>query len=405
MLLDPPVLLSKARLDALAAEFHPLFNEGGILAPFDPVTQGARYDVALRRIETVTRIPETGEIAGVTGLLALPVGAGPALPVVSWQHGTIFSFDLVPSNLLKLGDPAYAPTDARDSLETLFNLHRLAGQGFAVIAADYLGKGPRRDGRAEAYAVKGATVQTCLDILTAGHDAMERLGHRPSALFLNGWSQGGLNTQWLAQALQARCVPVRAVAAQSPFNDLASSLRFWGSALRFADPPGAPYPPLPGWIGVCLLIVLGSYRAYYGLDDLFRAAIRPEHRAIAETFWRDYPPDPGFLAQIPPPPELLVPGFFDRFTDDLTSRFLRQMAANSATGWAYAAPVRLYYGLADQALHPGLVTPALAAGGAAMTGVPVAGGSHRATFLASLYGAGPVIAGCSTVPDWFRAAL
>ena len=119
MPLDPPVLLSKARLDALAAEFHPLFNEGGILAPFDPLTQGARYDDALRRIETVTRIPETGEIATVTGLLALPVGAGPALPVVSWQHGTIFSFDLVPSNLLKLGDPAYAPSDARDSLSRI----------------------------------------------------------------------------------------------------------------------------------------------------------------------------------------------------------------------------------------------------------------------------------------------
>jgi hypothetical protein len=398
---DKPVTLSKERLDELAATFHPLFNQGSILAPFSVREHGAKHDVELRRITTMTHVPETGEQVQVSGLLAMPAGLKGPLPVVSWQHGTILSFDQVPSNLIRLGEAGYAPSDNVDSLETLFNLHRLAGQGFVVIAADYLGKGPYRAGRGEAYAVRQATVQTCLDILEAGLEAMRSLGVSSSALFLNGWSQGGLNTQWLAQELQRRQVPVRALAAQSPFNDLASSMRYWCGALKFAG----DYPPLPAWISACVIITLGSYREYYRLDDLFRVAIRPEHLAFAERYWKDYALTEEVLRAMPPPSALLVDGFLDRFTADSSSRFLSRLAANSATFWNYESPTRLYYGLADEALHPKLVTMALAANGPQVTGVPVQGASHRATFLASLYGSGSVIDGRNTVPEWFRAAL
>jgi hypothetical protein len=398
---EKPVLVTRQRLDELAATFHPLFNQGSILAPFSAEGHGAKNDVELRRITTMTRVPETGEEVRVSGLLAVPAGQKGPLPVVSWQHGTILSFDQVPSNLVRLGEPGYAPSDNGDSLETLFNLHRLAGQGFAVIAADYLGKGPYRNGRGEAYAVRQATVQTCLDILDAGLETMGSLGLSRSALFLNGWSQGGLNTQWLAQELQRRRVPVNAVAAQSPFNDLANSMRYWCGGLTFAG----DYPPLPVWISACIIITLGSYREHYRLEDLFQVAIRPEHRAFAESYWKNYTLTEEVLRAMPSPSALLVEGFLNRFTSGSGSRFLSQLAANSATYWTYESPVRLHYGLADEALHPDLVTTALAANGPKVTGVPVRGASHRATFLASLYGTGAVVDGQDTVPDWFRARL
>ena len=97
------------------------------------------------------------EEVDVTGLLAVPRGLRGPLPLVSWQHGTVLSFDEVPSNLTRLADPAYVVTDEGDSLETLFNVHRLAGRGFALVAADYLGKGPLRHGRGEGYGVREAT--------------------------------------------------------------------------------------------------------------------------------------------------------------------------------------------------------------------------------------------------------
>ncbi|WP_316233609.1 lysophospholipase [Bradyrhizobium sp. SZCCHNPS2010] len=402
--LGRPVRVTKDRLDALAAKFHAVFNEHNILPPFSADKQGARVDVELRRLTTFTRVPETGERVKVSGLLALPAGHQGPLPVVSWQHGTILSFDQVPSNLIKLADPNYELRDNVDSIETLFNIQRLVGNGFALIAADYLGKGPYRDGRGEAYAVKDATVQCCLDVLNAGLLALDQLGFRKRALFLNGWSQGALNTQWLRQELQRRRVKVAASAAQSPFNNLPESMRYWVTA--GADPSAdSAYPKPPIWITPCVIILLGSYRLQYRLTDLFKTAIKPQHIALAEKYWSDYSMDDAFSRAVPQPPDLLVDGFFDRFTHETNSRFLRHLAANSTTYWDYDAPMRFYYGAADEALPPRLVKMSLAANGHFMQGVSVAGASHRGTFLASLYGEGDVVGGNSTVLDWFKSAL
>ncbi|MGJ5201190.1 MULTISPECIES: lysophospholipase [unclassified Bradyrhizobium] len=402
--LGQPVRVSKDRLDALAAKLHAVFNEHNILPPFSADKHGARVDVELRRLTTYTRIPGTGERVKVSGLLALPADHKGALPVVSWQHGTILSFDQVPSNLVKLADPNYEPRDNVDSIETLFNVQRLVGNGFALIAADYLGKGPYRQGRGEAYAVKDATVQCCLDVLSAGLLALDHLRLRKSGLFLNGWSQGALNTQWLRQELQRRRVAVAASATQSPFNNLADSMRYWVSAQSGSASTDSTYPKQPIWITPCVIVLLGSYRQYYRLGDLFKTAIKPQHLALAEKYWADYSMDEAFSKSVPQPSDLLVDGFFERFTHETNSRFLRRLAGNSSTYWDYDAPMRFYYGLLDEALPPSLVKMPLAADGRFAQGIAVTGASHRGTFLASLYGGGDVVGGASTVLDFFKSS-
>ena len=402
--IDASCHVTASRLDALVAAAFPNFNKPAILPAFDPARHGARHDVELHRLVTTTIVPETGEKLTISGLLALPTGARGPLPVVSWQHGTILSFDQVPSNLLKLADPAYQLTDAQDSLETLFNVQRLAGQGFAVIAADYVGKGPFRDGRGEAYAVKDTTVRTCIDMLDTGLAAMHARGLAPGRLFLNGWSQGALNTQWLHQALRRQSRAIAATAVASPFNDLAESWRFWAGNQTFPLPEGvASYPALPDWISLCMIVALGSFQRAYRLDGLLESAIRPEFHALARTFWAGYAMDFDPAQPFPTGATLLVPGFFDRFTDARNSAFLRRMAANTATYWQYDAPIRFHDGLADEAIHPAMAGRALAAGGAQASGVPVAGGSHRGTFLASLYGDATTLGGHENIADWFAS--
>jgi len=402
---DEPVRVSKQRLNALAAQFYAVFNEHDVLPKDFSEKHEARYDVELRRITTTTRVPETGERVKVSALVAVPVGARGALPVLSWQHGTILSFDQVPSNLLRLGDEGYQLRDNIDSLETLFNIQRFAGNGYAVIAADYIGKGPLRNGRGEAYAVKGATVQCCLDVLDAGLLELKTLGLRQSALFLNGWSQGALNTQWLKQEMQRRGMKVTASATQSPFNNLAESFHYWVNPTSSIPSTETSYPMPPAWITPCLVVLLGSYRQHYGLSDLFKTAIKPQHQAFAEKYWADYSLEGDTAKTVPPAADFLVDGFFDRFTHDTNSRLLRQLGRNGATFWDYDSPIRFYYGLADEALHPRLVKPAIAAGGRFAAGVPVAGASHRVTFLASLYGDGTVLNGQSTAFDWFNSLM
>ncbi|WP_244607048.1 lipase family protein [Bosea sp. CS1GBMeth4] len=396
--------MTAARLDGQVARAYPLFNNPAILPAFDAQRDGARFEVDLHRIVTHTVVPETGERLKVSGLLAVPVGVKGEVPLVSWQHGTILSFDQVPSNLTRLADPAYELTDAADSLETLFNVQRFAGQGYAVVAADYVGKGPFRNGRGEGYAVKGVSVRTCLDMLAAGQEALRSLGLRPSKLFLHGWSQGALNTQWLHQALRANARPVAATAVASPFNDLNEAWSFWAGFQSFALPKGTTsYPALPSWISLCMIVALGSYELQYKLTGLLRSAIRPEFHDMALKYWNDYRAefDPG--KPFPTGSDLLVPGFFERATDDRNSAFLRQLAANRASYWDYDAPIRFHYGLADEAIHPAMVFRALSAGGKLAGGIPVAGASHRATFLAGLYGEASTLGGSENVLAWFRS--
>ena len=341
----------------------------------------------------------------ISGLLALPAGATGKLPVVCWQHGTLLAFDPVPSNLTKFADPAYVLRDADDLAETLFNVQRFAAHGYAVIAADYLGKGPFREGRPEPFLVKGATTQCCIDILDAGLAGMRGMGLEPGALFLNGWSQGALNTQWLAQELQRAGRPVRAAAAQSPFNDLNETVRYWTGLDTYPAPTSAPYPARPAWGTLALIILLGGYQAYHGMDGLMAAAVRPEYLAMATKYWGDYLLDFDRSKHFPTTDELLVEGLQLRFTADVNSRFLRQMAANRTTYWDYAFPMRLYYGLADEAIHPALAQRPLPAGGSKIDGVPVPGASHRVTFLSSLYGAGEEVADKPDLLRWFNGLL
>ncbi|MCE1181476.1 MAG: hypothetical protein LWW81_04110 [Rhodocyclales bacterium] len=395
------VVLSKERLDRLAQQFYKVFNEGGVLPSYTQENHAARYDVELRRITTYTRVPETGERVKVSGLLATPSGLRGPLPVVSWQHGTILSFDQVPSNLMRLADPHYTLQDNVDSLETVFNLHRLAAQGYVVIAADYLGKGPYRDGRGEAYAVRAATVQCCLDVLDAGMSMLKPLDIRASTLLLNGWSQGAINTQWLGLELHRRGIRVDAVAAESPFNNLPDSLRYWCGNLKFAPSGAQPYPALPAWLTPCLVILLGSYRTHYKLPDLFDTAIRPQYRAFAEAYWHNYALNEQMQRDMPTASEFLVEGFFERFTAQSNTNMLSHLAHNSTTYTQFEFPITFYYGAADEALPPQLVQMAVAGGGPHIQGVQVQGASHRATFLSSMYGGGDAMGHAKTVPEWF----
>jgi hypothetical protein len=401
--IDRSCRVGRQRLDALVAKAYPRFNAPAILPAFDAATHGARFDVDLHRLVTHTVVPETGERLKISGLLAVPAGVVGEVPLLSWQHGTILSFDQVPSNLIRLAAPDYETTDEADSLETLFNLQRFAGQGYAVVAADYVGKGPFREGREEGYAVKGMSVQTCLDILAAGQAALPSMGLRAAKLFLHGWSQGAVNTQWLHQALRADSVPVAGTVVASPFNDLSEAWAFWTGAQTFPLPEGeTSYPAQPNWISLCLIVALGSYERNYGIDGLLRSAIRPEFHDLALKFWQDYKADFDPGQPVPTGMNLLVAGFLDRFTDPRNSAFLRHLAANRSTYWNYDSPIRFHYGRADEAIHPAMVSRALSAGGPLAMGVPVARGSHRGTFLAGLYGGASALGGADGILDWFN---
>ncbi|MFM7043051.1 MAG: lysophospholipase, partial [Planctomycetaceae bacterium] len=67
------------------------------------------------------------------------------------------------------------------------------------------------------------------------------------------------------------------------------------------------------------------------------------------------------------------------------------------------SPIRFHIGLADEGLHPTPARRAVAAGGGQASEVSVAHGSHRVTFMASLYGEPRHLAGQTNTLDWFNS--
>ena len=140
----------------------------------------ARNAVTLYRVMYTTVIPEENNRSiTVSGLLAVPQNVPGTRPIVSYQHGTVFSRTEVPSTPEK-------------STETRLIIANFAAHGYVVIAADYVGKGVSNE--ADAFVVKDATAQACLDMLLAARVVCADLHIPTGELFLSGWSQGAYNT-------------------------------------------------------------------------------------------------------------------------------------------------------------------------------------------------------------------
>jgi len=164
----------------------------------------ARNAVNLYRVTYKSVVPERGNRPIVaTGLLALPDIADAQLPLVSYQHGTVYGKDEVPSN------PDKSP-------ETAVMIAQFAGQGYALIGADYFGMGASKE--PEGYMVKGSHQQATFDMLQASRAVMAQMKRKDGKLFLAGWSQGGFVTMAFLEKLEKMGEPVAAAAtASAPF--------------------------------------------------------------------------------------------------------------------------------------------------------------------------------------------
>ena len=152
---------------------HILTIELAEFAPYQITYAPAKYPVKLYRILYPSVIPElNNRPTTASGLLAvpdmgddlplaLPPATLPALPVLSYQHGSVFGKDEVPSSL-------------ENSTETRLMVAIFASQGYLLIGADYFGRG--QSSEPNSYIVKASTEQACLDMLFAGQAVAAELG-------------------------------------------------------------------------------------------------------------------------------------------------------------------------------------------------------------------------------------
>lgn len=222
-----------------------------------------KFNVQLYKLTFTSQVPElNNRVIESTGLVAIPETTDTDLPLLSYQHGTVFEKNQVPSQ-------------PENSFETKLLLTQFASQGYIVIGADYFGLGD--SDLPNSYFQRASTEQACLDHRkTAMQFLEEQTKLKVKAFFTFGWSQGGYNNMIFLRRLEQAGIPVTASATASAPVDLAF---FVVRGVCNPRPFDAVYTPS------CFGNMLFAFEKYRNLPGLAREAIRPEYYAMAEDFY------------------------------------------------------------------------------------------------------------------------
>lgn len=346
-----------ARLNRILTVDMPAFS--GVAVTYTP----ARTGVRLYRVSYPSAVPEQdNRPVTLTGLVAVPdaPAVGP-LRLLSYQHGTVYGRQEVPSF------PEHSP-------ETQLMIAQFAGQGWALVGADYVGMGESPE--PQGYMVKGSHQQATTDLLPAARAVLADLGLGAAGLCIAGWSQGGYVTMAMLERLERTGIPVTAAATASAPVDL------WAALNGFLS---FPRPIDASWITTIFILCAFSYEAYYGQPGLARAMLKPEHYDVAQRAYAGQAVDP---AQVPTALRSLIqdPYFDPQFF--AASAFGRLTAANHAYRWLIRSPVRTFYGETDEAIRIGIGRLAMdyqqAMGNTKVEAVSTGNTTHRGTFATAV---------------------
>ena len=288
----------------------------------------AKNAVKLYRVTYSSVVPERGNKPIVaTGLVAVPDIAGTSFPMVSYQHGTVYGKQEVPSF------PDKSP-------ETQLMLAQFAGQGYIVIGADYFGMGPSKE--PEGYMVKASHQQATYDMLLASRAVLADLKLSNTKLFIGGWSQGGFITMAFLEKLEAAGVKIDAAATASAPVDVQVVLNGFLSFPRKND---------AAWVNSLFILSSFAFENYYGVPGLSRSLFNDEYYDLAR---RAYLREPFNVADVPTDlHKLIKPDYFNaQFFAE--SAYGKLVAQTQAYRWVIKSPVRNYYGEADEAIAVGV---------------------------------------------------
>ena len=343
--------VTKAELDGVLTTERDIFSPGASEAYWrdyqNPEYRQALHDVDVYRVAYRTTIPEQGNRPTVAyGLVAIPQGVSGPVPVVSYQHGTLWLKESAPSQAFSWdkNSEAVVKYGLREKdfyascYETRLNVAAFAGQGYAVVAADYIGIGNSVEN--DAFFVKQSGQQACLDMLTASDRLLASRSLYRSDLFLNGWSQGGIATVAFQEALEARGVSIRGVstsAAAPDTNLLVTQSIFNRRPYSTVTVPDAP------WRVFVPQFSAFSLGGYHGQVNAPLEVLGGNYEVSRKFYMREFKAPPSFEWQTDVRGDM-VPVFIQ---DDVTttaevSKFLDQKAARDPRAFEQTAYARLF---------------------------------------------------------------
>jgi hypothetical protein len=409
--------LTKAELDGVLTTERDIFSPGASEAYWrdyqNPEYRQALHDIDVYRVAYRTTIPEQGNRPTVAyGLVAIPRGVSGQIPVVSYQHGTLWLKESAPSQAFSWDVTStavvnYGLTEQElyfSAYETRLNVAAFAGQGYAVVAADYIGIGNSVEN--DAFFVKQSGQQACLDMLAASERLLASKSLFRSDLFLNGWSQGGIATVAFQEALEARGVSISGVSTSSAGPD---TNQFVTQSIFNRRPYSTVTVPDAPWRVFVPQFSAFSLGGYHGQVNTPLELLGGNYEVSRKFYMREFKSPPSFAWQINVRGEVVPVFIQDGVTTTAeVSRFIDQKAARDPQAYeqtAYArllgdagsgktrlvSDMRMYYGDQDEA-GPEVVATSVATwqrgtfGKTNIEMVKVPYASHRSTALTAVAG-------------------
>lgn len=332
----------------------------GVDVTYTPATNA----VNLYRVTYNSVIPERGNHpTQASGLLAIPDTQGASYPMVSYQHGTVYGREEVPSFM-------------DQSPETQLMIAQFAGQGYLLIGADYFGMGISSE--PEGYMVKASHQQATYDMVMASRAVLNQMKIGSDKLFLSGWSQGGFVTMAMLEKLEQSGVPVTAAATASAPQDVFALLQGF---LKFPRKNDAV------WLNSIVILSAFAFENYYGVPGLARSVITDDYYDVSKNAYDRTPFDPKDITT--DLTKLIRPEYFDPefFAASAYGRLMQQTQAYRRV---IQSPVRNYYGEADEAITVGVgrmaetYAMAMGTGNTNVEAVSTGQTSHRGTYATAV---------------------
>ena len=282
------------------------------------------YDVDIYKVIYKTTYQDT-EI-NASGLVILPKTSGNALPMISFQRGTIV-------------EQTKAPSLQPKESEQVISYAALASMGYITVVPDMIGFGESNE-VFHPYYVEDPTATAVIDMLDAARAvAAEKNVDFNGRLFLAGYSQGGYATMAAHKALEADDENEYEIVASFP-----GAGGYDVSAMHdyFLGLDTYPNPHYIAYVGM-------SYRSFYGENDVLASFFNEPYASRIPTLFDGVTSPDEIDAQLTEDVQALVREdiLLGSNTDPLYEYLRVKFQENSLTDWVPEAPMFMYHGDAD----------------------------------------------------------
>ncbi|MDU0370765.1 alpha/beta hydrolase family protein [Hymenobacter endophyticus] len=310
----------------------------------------ARYSVKVYRLTYTTRNTD-GQAVTASGALLVPV-ATTALPVISYQHGTI-----------RPDDENRAPSYYSQSSELWSAVSVLAATGYVVSAPDYIGYGASK-ALPHPYEHAASLASASADMLRAAREFCKKENISVNQKnFLLGYSEGGYATMALHKYLEEKYPTELPVAASAPGAGAYHKSAF----AKYIMSSTQPLNFLSTYVWV-----LDTYNRVYKLG-------RPATYYYQEPYASRLQANP--FSEVPAQASaLFAPAFRQAVTTSSDAALTASLTDNDIYDWKPKAPVALFHGTQDDYVpyfnSQDAYTAMRAQGATQVTLRPIQGGNH-----------------------------